>query len=138
MTARAAGRVAALVVVLLAVTGCEPMRRGSEGAYRHAVADGATAELARLGVRMRRSPDCTTSVTPVTSQAAPGTPGPGGGTLVRVRCTGRTTNGARVEVSGHATRAETARPRESYTISVDGREIVRKPCLGAGCRPSRR
>jgi len=39
-------------------------------------------------------------------------------------------------VRGHADHAETAHPRESYSVTVDGREVLRKPCLGAGCRPA--
>jgi hypothetical protein len=127
MTVPAPARIAVLIAILLAVTGCEAMRRGSEGAYRHAVADGTAAELARKGVRMHRSPECTTSA------ATPGPPGADGGSLLRVHCRGRTASGDRVEVRGHAADAETADPRESYSVTVNGREVLRKPCLGAGC-----
>jgi hypothetical protein len=117
-------RIVALVLLLTpALTGCELMQRISEGAYRNAVADGARAELSGHGIRMDRRPDCAT-------------PGTGSDAVVRIRCTGRTTTGARVEVTGGADRADTDHPRESYVITVDGREKVRKSCLGVSCPPA--
>jgi len=114
-------RVVALVIALVvALSGCELMKRISEGAYRNAVADGTVDELTALGVPMDRRPDCTTPET-------------GDDSVVRIRCTGRTTAGARVVVTGGAVEADTARPREWYVITVDGREMLRKHCLGPGC-----
>jgi hypothetical protein len=117
-------RIGALVLLLtLALTGCELTQRISEGAYRNAVADGARAELAERGVRMDRRPAC---LTPETGSDA----------VVRIRCTGRSSTGAGVEVTGGADRADTGHPRESYVIKVDGREILRTSCLGVSCHDS--
>ncbi|XVQ10347.1 hypothetical protein ACQP1W_48885 [Spirillospora sp. CA-255316] len=114
-------RACALAVALtLALSGCDLMKRISEGAYRNAVADGTAAELAGLGVRMDRRPDCLT-------------PDTGDDAVVRIRCTGRTATGARVVVTGGATQADTPRPRESYVVTVDGRVLLRKQCMGRGC-----
>ncbi|GAA2435841.1 hypothetical protein GCM10010191_58220 [Actinomadura vinacea] len=112
---------ALLAVLPLALSGCEMMQHISEGAYRNAVADGTIAELDEIGVRMDRRPDCTMPET-------------GSESIVRVHCTGRTVTGARVVVTGDATAADTARPRESYTVTVNGHHLVRKDCLGRGCR----
>ncbi|MFC5754822.1 hypothetical protein [Actinomadura rugatobispora] len=114
-------RICALAVALtLALSGCQLMKRISEGAYRNAVADGTVAELAAHGVRMNRRPDCTTPAT-------------GNDAVVRIHCTGRTATGAKVVVTGGAVEADTAHPRESYVITVDGRAPLRKRCLGRGC-----
>ncbi|MFI0351690.1 hypothetical protein [Actinomadura sp. 9N407] len=112
--------VALAVLLTFSLSGCELMQRISEGAYRNAVADGTSAELAERGVRMDRRPDC---VTPDTGSDA----------VVRITCTGRTTTGARVEVTGGADRADTDHPRESYVITVDGKEVLRTGCLGVSC-----
>ncbi|MFF5264742.1 hypothetical protein ACFY4C_37965 [Actinomadura viridis] len=119
-------KVGALVALLvLASSGCDLMARISEGAYRTAVADGTRAELERRGIPTPDRPHCRT-------------PGTGDASVVQVRCTGRTASGARVVVTGGADRADTDRPRESYTVTVDGRVVLRTACLGPACpAPSR-
>jgi hypothetical protein len=117
---RALQACALAVALTLALSGCDLMKRISEGAYRNAVADGTVAELAGQGVRMDRRPDCTTPET-------------GDDTVVRIHCAGRTTTGAAVVVTGGAVQADTPHPRESYVVTVDGRVLLRKQCLGRGC-----
>ncbi|XRQ05637.1 hypothetical protein ACN3XK_55200 [Actinomadura welshii] len=112
-----------LFVVLLAVTasGCETMRRVSEGAYRNAVVGGAAHELAARGIELRGSPDCHV-------------PAPRSDSAVQVTCTARTRTGEPVAVDGIAYHADTGRPYETYVLAVGGREVLHKDCLGAGCR----
>jgi hypothetical protein len=113
------GVLAALFV--LALCGCNVMKRISEGAYRNAVADGTVEELGKRGVRLERRPSCTMPPT-------------GSESVLRVRCTGRTTTGAEVVVTGVATNNDTAHPREDYVVTVGGRELLRANCLGPKCR----
>jgi hypothetical protein len=112
------GLLAALLVFTL--SGCDLMQRISDGAYRNAVTDGAIAELKKRGVRLEGRPTCEMPAT-------------GSESVVRVRCTGRTTAGVPVEVSGEATQADTEHPREQYVITVGGKAVVDQDCLGLGC-----
>ncbi|MFG2085059.1 MULTISPECIES: hypothetical protein [unclassified Spirillospora] len=109
------------VPLALAVSGCETTQRISEGAYRNAVTGGTVDELKAQGIELRERPDCTTPET-------------GAHSVVRVNCTAHTWTGEPVIVAGVAYRADTGRPHESYVVTVGGREVVRKDCLGAGCR----
>lgn len=114
-------RVAALVSMLaLFLSGCQVMQRISDGAYRNAIADGATRELSARGVHLTGRPDCAMDSGESES-------------LVRVRCTARTRAGEPVTITGTATEADTEHPREVYVIEVAGRETVRTTCLGPGC-----
>ncbi|MES9609683.1 hypothetical protein AB0C69_39245 [Actinomadura sp. NPDC048032] len=113
---------AAVLAVLLAVTmsGCKVMQRISDGAYRNAVTDGVVDELGEQGIELRERPDCRS-------------PGRETDAEVRVDCTALTTTGEPVTVEGVVHDADTERPRESYVVSVGGREVLRKSCLGLGC-----
>lgn len=113
---------AAVLAVLLAVTmsGCKVMQRISDGAYRNAVTDGVVDELDARGVELRDRPECRS-------------PGRETDSVVRVDCTARTTAGEPVAVEGIVRDADTERPRESYVVTVGGREVLRKDCLGLGC-----
>ncbi|MEU8343200.1 hypothetical protein SAMN05443665_1015123 [Actinomadura meyerae] len=120
------GPALALAVLLaLTVSGCKVMQRISEGAYRNAVSDGVVDELEIRGITLKERPACESPV-------------PATGSVVRVTCTARTADGKRVVVDGVATGADTDRPRERYVVTVGGREVLRKDCLGLGCeRPNR-
>jgi hypothetical protein len=113
-------RAVALIALALTLCGCGLAREISIQAFRNAVADGAKTELRRLGYHVHGTLDCRL---------------PPGNTLsvVRVRCTGRTVDGRPVAVTGIARNADTARPRQEFVISVAGREVLRKSCLGEGC-----
>jgi hypothetical protein len=113
-----------LLLVLMVLCGCAPMQRISEGAYRNATATGAGMELERLGYRVKGRLTCVL---------------PRGNTLavVRVTCAGHTVHGQPVAVAGIAHDADTKTPREQYVITVAGREVLRKPCLGLGCGQGR-
>ncbi|MEO3829476.1 hypothetical protein [Actinomadura sp. B10D3] len=113
---------AVLLALLLAVSlsGCKVMQRISDGAYRNAVTDGVVDELDAKGIELRDRPECES-------------PGRETDAVVRVTCTAETTTGEPVAVDGIALDADTDRPRESYVITVDGREVLRKDCLGLGC-----
>ncbi|GAA2249908.1 hypothetical protein AB0C84_35060 [Actinomadura sp. NPDC048955] len=113
---------AAVLVLLLAVTmsGCKVMQRISDGAYRNAVSDGVVDELDAQGIKLRERPDCES-------------PGRETDSVVRVDCTARTTTGEPVVVEGVAHDADTERPLEAYVVTVGGREVLRKECLGLGC-----
>lgn len=108
------------VLLVLSLPGCKVMQRISEGAYRNAVADGALAELRERGIELPERPDCTVRASETH--------------VVQVNCTGRTRTGRTVTVQGTARDADTAHPRETYVITVDGREVLRQDCLGLGCR----
>lgn len=110
------------LAALLAVTlsGCKVMQRISEGAYRNAVTDGAVDELKIRGIELRERPLCKSPAATTES-------------VVRVDCTARTRSGEPVTVEGVATDADTDRPRETYIITVGGRELLRTDCLGLGC-----
>ena len=110
----------ALSLGQLCLCGCGLSRHISEQAFRHATGRSAEAELAALGYRMRGSLSCAL---------------PPGNTLavVRVRCTGRTTEGEAVTVTGIAREADTRNPRQDFVLTVGGRRVLRAPCLGRGC-----
>jgi hypothetical protein len=111
----------AVFALILALTGCEdPVRTVSDGALRTATANGAIAELHALGYRLARL-HCRT---PASNTAQ----------LVRVRCDGLTTGHRAVTVDGIARNAASAHPAQWFTIEVAGRTVLRKPCLGLGCR----
>jgi hypothetical protein len=106
----------------LLITSCQdPERQVSEGALRNATANGAAAELAGLGYRLKDRLDCRI---PATSTLA----------VVRVWCVGQTTAGQSVRVDAIAHDANTGHPRQEFVIDVAGQEVLRKPCLGAGCQ----
>ncbi|MFC5187650.1 hypothetical protein [Actinomadura harenae] len=117
-------RVGVMAVAALAVaglSGCGAMQRISEGAYRNAVADGATADLHGKGVRLQKRPVCTT---------------PPSGTFneLWITCTARTTTGDPVEINGTVSSADTSAPHERYQVTVGGRLLIDRDCLGTGCR----
>jgi len=106
----------------LLITSCQnPERQVSDGSLRNATANGAAAELAGLGYRLKDRLDCRI---PATSTLA----------VVRVWCVGRTVGGEPVRVDAVAYDANTSHPRQDFVIDVAGHEVLRKPCLGAGCR----
>ncbi|MFA1543365.1 hypothetical protein [Actinomadura monticuli] len=117
---RRAPAVALAVLLALTMSGCKVMQRISEGAYKNAVTDGTVDELKSRGIELRERPSCTS-------------PGANTDSVVRLSCTARTTTGEPVTVEGVAHDADTGRPRETYVITVGGREILRKSCLGLGC-----
>jgi hypothetical protein len=103
------------------VTGCHnPTVTVSDGELRNATANGAAAELKGLGYRLRHRLNCRT---------------PAGNTrqVVRVHCAGMTVDKQPVRVDGVAYDAETRHPRQEFVILVNGREVLRKSCLGLGC-----
>ncbi|TDB84418.1 hypothetical protein E1264_24660 [Actinomadura sp. KC216] len=110
----------AVFLVLLTVTGCDMAQGISEGAYRNAVSDGVEDELKGQGIELQDRPLCTTQQG-------------GGDSVVRVRCTALTRTSEPVTVHGVAYEAHTVRPRESYVVTVAGREVLRKDCLSQGC-----
>jgi hypothetical protein len=113
--------VLALAVLLaLTMSGCKVMQRISEGAYRNAVSDGTVDELKIRGIELRERPLCKSPAAATES-------------VVRVDCTARTRSGEPVTVEGVAVDADTDRPRETYVVTVGGREVLRKDCLGLGC-----
>jgi hypothetical protein len=106
----------------LLITSCQdPVRQVSDGSLRTATANGTAAELARLGYRLKDRLECRI---------------PGSSTLavVRVWCVGRTAGGQPVRVDAVAYDANTRHPRQRFVIDVAGHEVLRKPCLGEGCR----
>jgi hypothetical protein len=111
---------AVVLAVVLAVTmsGCKVMQRISEGSYRNAVTDGVVAELKKRGIRLKARPSCKTPKT---------------GDTVRVSCSALTKAGQPVVVTGIARDADSARPREDYTVTVAGRQVLEQDCLGLGC-----
>jgi hypothetical protein len=116
--------IATLVVVVIGmlITSCQnPSRQVSEGSLRNATANGAAAELQRLGYRLKERLSCHI---PQSSTMA----------VVRVGCAGETIRGLPVRVDGVAYDADTRHPRQDFVISVAGREVLHKPCLGEGCR----
>ncbi|QFG23997.1 hypothetical protein [Actinomadura sp. WMMB 499] len=117
---RRAGVAGAALLAVVAVSGCEPMQRISEGAYRNAVSDGTADELRARGVELADRPDCELPET-------------GSDALVRVHCTTSTRAGEAVTVRGVAHGADTPRPRELYVVTVGEREIFRTDCLGPDC-----
>lgn len=111
-----------VLAALLALTmpGCKVMQRISEGAYRNAVTDGVIDELKMRGIELEARPVCESPAANTDS-------------LVRMNCTARTRAGEPVRVESVAHAADTDRPRETYVITVGGREVLRQDCLGLGC-----
>lgn len=109
-----------VVVLALTLSGCKVMQRISEGAYRNAVSDGVVDDLKAQGIELRQRPDCTSAKRETEA-------------VVKVSCTAQTRAGEPVVVSGVAYDADTDRPRESYVVTVAGREVLRQDCLGVGC-----
>lgn len=120
MTATALPLAVLLVLSVSGVSGCKVMQRISDGAYRNAVADGTVDELKNQGVELQERPSCKTPESETDS-------------VVRVNCTASTRTGEPVTVDGVAYDADTGRPRETYVVTVGGREVLRKECLGLGC-----
>jgi hypothetical protein len=113
-----------LLIALLAVAACNnPVRTVSESSLRNATARGATVELRGIGYTIRSGMRCRT----LSADSL---------IVIRVECVGRTTRGEPVRVDGVAYQANSARPRQDYVITVGGREVVRRPCLGQGCLDS--
>lgn len=118
-------RLVAVVVGLVAcvavgvAVGQPVLVRVSEGSYRNAVAEGAARELADRGIALAGRLRCR-----LTHRSA---------SALAVACDGRTADGRPVVVTGTAEAADTDRPRERYSISVDGRTVLDAGCLGAGC-----
>jgi hypothetical protein len=118
----AVAALSALAAIGLLGTGCQDAEvTVSDGALRNATANGSAVELRQLGYRLHRRLGCRT---------------PAGNTprIVRVRCAGTTADGRPVQVRGVAYDAETRHPRQEFVILVNGHEVVRKSCLGLGCR----
>jgi hypothetical protein len=109
-----------LAVLLLGLCGCGAMRDISEKAFGNATGIGAKAELDRSGHPVRGTIACTLP--------RDNTP-----SVVRVHCTGRTVRGEPIRVWGIAHGADTPDPRQEFVITVAGREVLRKPCLGLSC-----
>jgi hypothetical protein len=109
-------------LIEVSVASCQdPARTVSEGSLRNATASGAAAELRALGHPVE---DRLTCRIPASSTLS----------VVRVRCVGRTAAGQPVRVHAVAHDADTRHPRQEFVIAVAGREVLRRPCLGAGCR----
>lgn len=111
---------ALMAVALLTLSGCELMTTISDGSLRTAASRGAAGELERLGHRPAGALTCSTPSSNTRS-------------VVKVECSGRTTRGERIEMSGIVHDADTASPHEWYVITVDGRDVLRKGCLDVGC-----
>jgi hypothetical protein len=106
----------------LLITSCQdPSRQVSDGSLRNATANGAATELAGLGYRLKSRLDC--RIPPGSTPA-----------VVRVWCVGQTVGGQPVRVDSVAYDANTRHPRQQFVIDVAGHEVLRKPCLGEGCR----
>jgi hypothetical protein len=111
-----------MVAIGMLITSCQdPSRQVSDGSLRNATANGAAAELHRLGYRLKKRLSCQI---PASSTLA----------VVRVGCAGETIDGLPVRVSAVAYDADTQHPRQEFVITVSGRQVLRKPCLGEGCR----
>lgn len=114
--------VLAALAAVLAGGGCAgPERTVSESSLRNATARGAAERLRSLGYPVKNGMRCRTLPDRILS-------------VVRVRCSGRTTRGEPVRVDAVARDATTARPRQQFVITVGGRQVVRAPCLGRDCR----
>jgi hypothetical protein len=124
MTRSLSVMIATLVVVAIGmlITSCQdPSRQVSEGSLRNATANGAAAELQRLGYRLKERLNCQI---PRNSTMA----------VARVGCAGETVRGLPVRVDAVAYDADTRHPQQDFVITVAGHEVLRKPCLGEGCR----
>lgn len=115
----------ALVASISPAACTNPARKVSESSLRNATARGATEEMRGLGYVIRKGMRCRTLSADTMS-------------VVRVQCVGRTTRDEPVRVDGVASDAGSANPRQEFVITVSGREVVRSPCLGRGCRERRR
>ncbi|WP_433180544.1 hypothetical protein [Actinoallomurus sp. CA-150999] len=115
-----------LVLVLIALLALfagscgDPVRKVSESSLLNATAKGTADELRGIGYAVRSRMNCRTLSADTLS-------------VVRVRCVGRTVRGEPVRVDAVAYEAGSAHPRQDYVITVSGREVVRRPCLGQGC-----
>ncbi|GAA4609068.1 hypothetical protein GCM10023195_36180 [Actinoallomurus liliacearum] len=110
------------LIPLLMVGRCEnPVRKVAESSLRNATARGAADELRGLGYTVRPGMRCRTLSADTLS-------------VVRVQCVGRTRRGEPVRVNAVAYQANSPHPRQEYVITVSGREVVRRPCLGQGCQ----
>jgi hypothetical protein len=110
-----------LLIALLAASCGNPVRRVSESSLLNATAKGAADELRGIGYTVRGGMKCRTLSADTLS-------------VVRVRCVGRTDHDEPVQVNAVAYEADSAHPRQEYIITVSGREVVRRPCLGRGCQ----
>ena len=110
------------LIPLLAVTACgNPVRKVSESSLLNATARGATDELRGIGYTVRKGMRCRTLSADMLS-------------VVRVQCVGRTDRDEPVRVDAVAYQANSPHPHQEYVITVNGREVVRRPCLGQGCQ----
>jgi hypothetical protein len=116
---RVVAGVAASVLALLALASAGSAQRVSIGSYRNAVAVGAQRALLANGIRPRGRLSCVSA--------------PPHRNVVTVRCDGWSVDGERLTVTGGAEQADTATPREWYTITVDDRVLARTDCLSARC-----
>ncbi|GAA4633986.1 hypothetical protein GCM10023196_073730 [Actinoallomurus vinaceus] len=109
------------LIALLAGSCGDPVRKVSESSLLNATAKGAADELRGIGYTVRARMDCRTLSADTLS-------------VVRVRCVGRTNRNEPVRVDAVAYEAGSVHPRQDYVITVSGREVVRRPCLGQGCQ----
>lgn len=116
-----AGRAGLAMIMLLGPAACnDPVRKVSESSLRNATARGTADELRGIGYAVRNV-RCQTLSGDLLA-------------VIRVRCAGRTAQDAPVRVDAVAYQANSAHPRQEYLITVAGREVVRRPCLGQGCQ----
>jgi hypothetical protein len=115
----------AAFLLILALVGCSEKHsvatRFSDGALKVAISNGSVAELEALGYAVKGKITCNT---------------PAGNTraVVRVDCTGMTTDRQPIRVAALAHEADTPAPRQEFVITVDGLEVLRKNCLATGCK----
>jgi hypothetical protein len=110
------------VTAACVLAGCgEPVRKVSESSLRNATARGAADAMRGIGYTIKNGIQCHTL-------------SPDSLSVVRVRCAGRTTRGEPVRVDAVARDADAPHPRQEFVITVAGREVIRTPCLGQGCR----
>lgn len=109
------------VLAVLCGACTNPVRKVSESSLRNATARGAIEELHGLGYTIKNGLRCRTLSADTMS-------------IVRVQCTGFTTRDEPVRVDAVASDAGSAHPRQEFVIRVSGREVVRTPCLGRGCK----
>jgi hypothetical protein len=112
---------ATAVIVAVVAGGCgDPARKVSESSLRNATATDATDELRGLGYTVRDMRCRTLSADRIA--------------VIRVTCSGRSAHAEPIRVDGVAYQAGSAHPRQEYVITIAGREVVRRPCLGQACR----
>ncbi|RAY14593.1 hypothetical protein DPM19_12550 [Actinomadura craniellae] len=113
-----------MLAALLALTGCSEVKSGFEQGKREGMIEvlGAAAIAEAAGIPV--SGDLTCTVQP-----------PTGGDDTPVSCTGRTTNGKVITLTGTITEAaEVTRSdwmRGDFTATVAGAELFRRNCIGA-------